>query len=106
MLNHTGVLVMDFSTDSLAQERSFGCETLNLSEGGAVPDHIGEIFGVPEVVCARVGRDRWRRYAVAMSREASIGQPDIGLYAARLRARRVLVPDYAGGGKVWLPVPR
>ena len=40
-----------------------------------MPDHIGEIFGVPEVVCARAARDRWRRYAVAMSREASMRRP-------------------------------
>lgn len=45
------VIVGDHNTDRLAQARSFGCETVDLS-AGALPDQIAEIVGEPEVDAA------------------------------------------------------
>jgi glutathione-independent formaldehyde dehydrogenase len=39
------------NADRLAQARSFGCETVDLSKGGPV-EQIEQILGVPEVDCA------------------------------------------------------
>jgi glutathione-independent formaldehyde dehydrogenase len=52
LLGAAVVVVMDFNKERLAQTHSFGCETLNLSEGGTVADHIERILGVREVDCA------------------------------------------------------
>jgi len=52
LLGAAVTIVMDFSKERLAQARTFGCETLNLSEGGAVADHLERILGVREVDCA------------------------------------------------------
>ena len=52
LLGAAVVLVMDFNKERLAQARSFGCETINLSEGGAVADHIEQILRIREVDCA------------------------------------------------------
>src|SRR5271166_5800016 len=49
LLGAAVVLVMDFNQERLAQARSFGCQTLNLGEGGTVADHIEKILGVREV---------------------------------------------------------
>jgi hypothetical protein len=43
---------MDFSKQRLAQARSFGYETIDLSEGGTPADHIERILGEREVDCA------------------------------------------------------
>jgi glutathione-independent formaldehyde dehydrogenase len=52
LLGAAVVVVMDFNKERLAQARSFGCETLNLSEGGTVAEQIEQILGVREVDCA------------------------------------------------------
>jgi glutathione-independent formaldehyde dehydrogenase len=52
LLGAAVVIVMDFNKERLAQARSFGCETFNLSEGGTVAEHIEQILGVREVDCA------------------------------------------------------
>src|SRR5271157_257892 len=52
LLGAAVALVMDFNKERLAQARSFGCETINLGEGGTVADHIERILGVREVDCA------------------------------------------------------
>ena len=52
LLGAAVVIVTDFSKQRLAQARSFGCETIDLSEGGTLADHIEQILGVREVDCA------------------------------------------------------
>jgi glutathione-independent formaldehyde dehydrogenase len=48
LLGAAVVIVSDLNAGRLAQARSFGCETVNPTEG-AVGDQIAEILGVPEV---------------------------------------------------------
>ena len=50
LLGAAAVIVGDFSADRLAQARSFGCETIDLSSG-EIADQIEQILGVPEVDC-------------------------------------------------------
>ncbi|MEL4318787.1 formaldehyde dehydrogenase, glutathione-independent [Leifsonia sp. YIM 134122] len=50
LLGAAAVIVGDMNADRLAQARSFGCETVDLSEGNLV-DQIEQILGVPEVDC-------------------------------------------------------
>jgi glutathione-independent formaldehyde dehydrogenase len=45
------VIVGDMNSDRLAQARSFGCETVDLTKGGPA-EQIDQILGVPEVDCA------------------------------------------------------
>jgi glutathione-independent formaldehyde dehydrogenase len=51
LLGAAVVIVGDMNSDRLAQARSFGCETVDLTKGGPV-DQIEQILGVPEVDCA------------------------------------------------------
>ncbi len=46
------VIVGDLNPDRLAQARSFGCETIDLSKGDSIPDMVAEILGEPEVDAA------------------------------------------------------
>jgi glutathione-independent formaldehyde dehydrogenase len=46
------VIVGDLNKERLEQARSFGCETVDISQGAALPDQIERILGVPEVDCA------------------------------------------------------
>ncbi|MBT2554612.1 formaldehyde dehydrogenase, glutathione-independent [Arthrobacter sp. ISL-5] len=48
LLGAAVVIVGDLNSDRLAQARSFGCETVDLTKGGPV-DQIEQILGVPEV---------------------------------------------------------
>ncbi|MFJ1751074.1 formaldehyde dehydrogenase, glutathione-independent [Streptomyces sp. NPDC088116] len=48
LLGAAVVIVGDLNADRLAQARSFGCETIDLTRG-SVEDQIAEILGVPEV---------------------------------------------------------
>ena len=50
LLGAAAVIVGDFSADRLAQAKSFGCETIDLSSGD-IADQIEQILGVPEVDC-------------------------------------------------------
>ena len=43
------VIVGDMNTERLAQARSFGCETVDLSQETPLCDQIADIIGVPEV---------------------------------------------------------
>ncbi len=52
LLGASVVIVGDMNPDRLEQARSFGCETVDLSTGGALPDLIAEIVGEPEVDAA------------------------------------------------------
>lgn len=52
LLGAAVVIVSDFNEERLAQARSFGCETADLSKGGAISEHLAQILGVPEVDCA------------------------------------------------------
>jgi glutathione-independent formaldehyde dehydrogenase len=46
------VIITDFNRERLAHAHSFGCETIDLSEGGTITERIEQILGVPEVDCA------------------------------------------------------
>jgi glutathione-independent formaldehyde dehydrogenase len=50
LLGAAVVIVGDLNADRLAQARSFGCETVDLSQGDP-KDQIEQILGVPEVDC-------------------------------------------------------
>lgn len=52
LLGASVVIVGDMNADRLAQARSFGCETVDLSSGDALPDLIESILGEPEVDAA------------------------------------------------------
>ena len=49
LLGAAVVIVGDMNKDRLAQARSFGCETIDLTRDGSLPDQIDAILGVPEV---------------------------------------------------------
>jgi glutathione-independent formaldehyde dehydrogenase len=46
------VIVGDMNPERLAQAASFGCETIDLTEQGSLPEQIDQILGVPEVDAA------------------------------------------------------
>jgi len=50
LLGAAVVIVGDLNADRLAQARSFGCETIDLTKGD-LADQIDQILGVPEVDC-------------------------------------------------------
>ncbi|QRP49129.1 formaldehyde dehydrogenase, glutathione-independent [Amycolatopsis sp. FDAARGOS 1241] len=50
LLGAAAVLVGDLNADRLAQARSFGCETVDVSKGDP-KDQIEQILGMPEVDC-------------------------------------------------------
>jgi glutathione-independent formaldehyde dehydrogenase len=52
LLGAAVVIVADFNKDRLAQARSFGCETIDLGQGGTIGERIEQILGMPEVDCA------------------------------------------------------
>ncbi|MHB8333123.1 MAG: formaldehyde dehydrogenase, glutathione-independent [Candidatus Dormibacteria bacterium] len=52
LLGAAVVIVGDMNPDRLAQARSFGCETVDLSTGASLADMIAEILGEPEVDAA------------------------------------------------------
>jgi len=52
LLGASVVIVTDLNKERLAHARSFGCETIDLSEGGKITERIEQILGVPEVDCA------------------------------------------------------
>lgn len=51
LLGAAVVIVGDMNNDRLAQARTFGCETVDLTKGGPA-EQIEQILGVPEVDCA------------------------------------------------------
>jgi len=50
LLGAAAVIVGDLNGDRLAQARTFGCETVDLTQGN-LADQIEQILGVPEVDC-------------------------------------------------------
>ena len=52
LLGAAVVIVGDMNDQRLAQARSFGCETVNLTQDAELPDQIAEIVGEPEVDAA------------------------------------------------------
>ncbi|MBV9281178.1 MAG: formaldehyde dehydrogenase, glutathione-independent [Chloroflexi bacterium] len=52
LLGAAVVIVGDLNTDRLAQARSFGCETIDLTRDASLPEQIEQILGVPEVDAA------------------------------------------------------
>jgi glutathione-independent formaldehyde dehydrogenase len=52
LLGASVVIVGDLNKERLAQARSFGCETVDVSSDCSLQDQIERILGVPEVECA------------------------------------------------------
>ncbi len=52
LLGAACVIVGDMNEERLAQARSFGCETINLSRSATLAEQIEQIVGAPEVDCA------------------------------------------------------
>jgi glutathione-independent formaldehyde dehydrogenase len=52
LLGAAVVIVGDLTPERLAQARSFGCETVDVSQEASVSDQIAQILKVPEVDCA------------------------------------------------------
>jgi glutathione-independent formaldehyde dehydrogenase len=52
LLGAAVVIVGDLNAERLAQARSFGCETVDVSEDAALEDQIAQILGSNEVDCA------------------------------------------------------
>ena len=52
LLGAACVIVGDLIPERLAQARSFGCETVDVSSDASIADQIAQIIGVPEVDCA------------------------------------------------------
>ncbi|HEY8339631.1 MAG TPA: formaldehyde dehydrogenase, glutathione-independent [Egibacteraceae bacterium] len=52
LLGAAVVIVGDLNPERLAQARSFGCETVDLSSGTPLPDMIADVVGEPEVDAA------------------------------------------------------
>lgn len=52
LLGAAVVIVGDRNADRLAQARSFGCETVDISADGSLEDQVAEILGTDEVDCA------------------------------------------------------
>jgi len=52
LLGAAAVIVGDMNPERLAQAKTFGCETVDLSSGDALPDLIEQILGEPEVDAA------------------------------------------------------
>jgi glutathione-independent formaldehyde dehydrogenase len=52
LLGAAVVIVADFNKQRLAQAASFGCQTIDLSQGGSIGERLEQILGVPEVDCA------------------------------------------------------
>jgi len=51
LLGAACVIVGDLIPERLAQARSFGCETVDISKSATVAEQIAQILGVPEVDC-------------------------------------------------------
>ena len=71
LLGAAVVIVGDLNEDRLAQARSFGCETVDVSKGDP-KDQIAEILGVPEVDC---GVDAVGFEARGHGKDADVEQP-------------------------------
>jgi glutathione-independent formaldehyde dehydrogenase len=52
LLGAAVVIVADFNRARLEHAHSFGCETIDLSQGGSIGEQLEKILRVPEVDCA------------------------------------------------------
>jgi glutathione-independent formaldehyde dehydrogenase len=52
LLGAAVVIVSDFNKERLAQAASFGCETIDLAQGGTIAERIEQLLKVPEVDCS------------------------------------------------------
>ncbi|MHA6625406.1 formaldehyde dehydrogenase, glutathione-independent [Pseudonocardia sichuanensis] len=52
LLGAAVVIVGDLNADRLAQARSFGCETVDISQDATLEDQIAQVLGTNEVDCA------------------------------------------------------
>ncbi len=52
LLGAACVIVGDLNSERLAQAKSFGCETIDVSKSATIPEQIEAIVGQPEVDCA------------------------------------------------------
>jgi len=52
LLGASVVIVSDFNGQRLNQAKSFGCETIDLTQSGSMAEQVEQILGVPEVDCA------------------------------------------------------
>ncbi|HYO79904.1 MAG TPA: formaldehyde dehydrogenase, glutathione-independent [Bryobacteraceae bacterium] len=52
LLGAACVIVGDLIPERLAQARSFGCETVDVSKDASIAEQVAQITGVPEVDCA------------------------------------------------------
>ena len=52
LLGAAVVIVGDLQEERLAQARSFGCETIDVSEDTPIEEQIAGVLGIPEVDCA------------------------------------------------------
>lgn len=52
LLGAACVIVGDLNQERLAQAKSFGCETIDISKSAKISEQIEQIIGVPEVDCA------------------------------------------------------
>jgi glutathione-independent formaldehyde dehydrogenase len=52
LLGAAVVIVGDLNQQRLAQARSFGCETIDVSQDATLEDQVAEVLGVNEVDCA------------------------------------------------------
>jgi glutathione-independent formaldehyde dehydrogenase len=52
LLGAAVVIVSDFNKERLAQAASFGCETVDLTQGGTLGERLERILGMPEVDCS------------------------------------------------------
>lgn len=52
LLGAAVVIVGDLNDERLKQAESFGCATINVSDGGPIEEKLNEIVGEPEVDCA------------------------------------------------------
>jgi threonine dehydrogenase-like Zn-dependent dehydrogenase len=71
------VIIGDINRERLAQVRSFGCETIDLTQSGELPDMIAQIVGEPVVDAAvdcvgfestRLPRGCWRGFGYCFER--------------------------------------
>ena len=92
LLGAAVVVVGDLNPERLAQARSFGCETIDLTKDASLPEQLEQILGVPEVDAAIdcVGFE-----ARGHGHDSSVEQPATVLNAAMAITR--------AGGAIGIP---
>jgi glutathione-independent formaldehyde dehydrogenase len=92
LLGAAVVVVGDLNPERLAQARSFGCETIDLTKDASLPEQLEQILGVPEVDAAIdcVGFE-----ARGHGHDSSVEQPATVLNAAMTITR--------AGGAIGIP---